>query len=78
MGIKMIEFLTYFCFFAFGLFLGREKTQPPSVDTTKLDEQIKYYKNLCKWHVQNTDKLKQHNQMLEDECKAMRDQLNGK
>lgn len=44
----------------FGYLLKKEK-QPPIIDilqnqVEKLEEDVAYYKNLCKWHVEQKDK----------------------
>jgi len=60
-GIKMIELL---CALAIGIILGyllKKEKQPPIVDTLTnqveyYEKELKYYKDLCKWHVEQKEK----------------------
>lgn len=62
----MIEILIYAVVFLIGLLVGRGARQepPPTVDIlsnqiAELEKQIEYYKDLCQWHVEEKEKLKQ-------------------
>ena len=54
--------------FFFGMVLGfiiqyNRKPQPPVIDVLsnqveELEKQVAYYKDLCKWHVEEKEKLK--------------------
>lgn len=72
----ILELILYWGFFIVGFLGGRinREYEKPG-EREELEEKIKYYKDLCIWHVENNDKQKRQIQMLEDECKAMRDQL---
>ena len=55
--------------FFFGVLLGfiihyNKKPQPPAIEVLsnqvqELEKQLAYYKDLCKWHVEEKEKLKQ-------------------
>jgi hypothetical protein len=49
--------------FVLGWFIGHTNRQPVNTDTTdqrnEYEEKIKYYKDLCKWHVDQIDQLKE-------------------
>ena len=57
--------------FFFGMVLGfiiqyNRKPQIPAVDilsnqVEELEKEVAYYKDLCKWHVEEKEKLKQEN-----------------
>lgn len=61
----MIEILIYAVVFLIGLLVGRGiKKEPPAVEVMtnqviELEKQIEYYKDLCQWHVEEKEKLKQ-------------------
>ena len=61
----MIEVLTYLVVLLIGYLAGRGTKQepPPAIDimsnqVAELEKKIKYYKELCLWHVEEKEKLK--------------------
>ena len=58
----MIEVLTYLAVLLIGYLAGRgSRAEPPPVidnQVAELEKQIKYYKELCLWHVEEKEKLK--------------------
>ena len=60
----MIEVLTYIVVAIIAFFAGRgSRTEPPPVIDNQLEElqkEIKYYKELCLWHVKEKEKLKRN------------------
>jgi hypothetical protein len=57
----VIEVLTYLAVLLIGYLAGRgTKQEPPPVDNqvAELEKKIKYYKELCLWHVEEKEKLK--------------------
>ena len=58
----MIEVLTYLAVLLIGYLAGRGSKQepPPVIDNqvAELEKTIKYYKELCLWHVEEKEKLK--------------------
>ena len=61
----MIEVLTYLAVLLIGYLAGRDTKQepPPAIDimsnqVAELEKKIKYYKELCLWHVEEKEKLK--------------------
>lgn len=56
----------------FGYFLKKEK-EPPVVETLQnqvefYEKELDYYKNLCKWHVEEKEKLQKVKDQYESEC----------
>jgi len=61
----MIEVLTYLAVLLIGYLAGRgtRKEPPPAIEimsnqVAELEKRIKYYKELCLWHVEEKEKLK--------------------
>jgi hypothetical protein len=58
----VIEVLTYLAVLLIGYLAGRGTKQepPPAIDNqvAELEKKIKYYKELCLWHVEEKEKLK--------------------
>jgi hypothetical protein len=68
MEIQMIEIFTYAVMIMIGFLAGRGARKEPPPDTEvltnqieELNKQIEYYKDLCLWHVEEKEKLKQEN-----------------
>lgn len=69
----MIELL---CAVFVGMILGyllKNEQQPPIVEiltnqVEKLEEDVAYYKNLCKWHVEEKERLQRIKDQYESEC----------
>jgi hypothetical protein len=69
----MIELM---CAIALGMLFGyllKKEQQPPIVEilqnqVEKLEEDVAYYKDLCKWHVEEKIKLQKIKDQFESEC----------
>ena len=61
----MSDILWFFFGFLLGIFVGANKKEKlPIVEilsnqVQELERQLAYYKDLCKWHVEEKEKLKQ-------------------
>jgi len=69
----MIDLL---CAVVVGMILGyfiKSEQKPPMIEILtnqieKLEENVAYYKDLCKWHVEEKEKLQKIKDQYESEC----------
>ena len=70
----MNDLLAFFLGVILGFFIQYKKTpQLPALDilsnqVQELEKQLAYYKDLCKWHVEEKRKLQELKDKFESEC----------